>query len=298
MKKLLIFLIIFLQIVILLSFTACGKDKYSYLIKPKLANVILIYGQSNASGCTRLEYLKENDLDIYNKFEEGVKNVLTNHYCDDRNVSTYFKPTKIGMGTTTDTFGSEIGIANEFSTCKENTYIIKWSVGGSNLRWEWLNGNGERGNYYKSAVEFTKNQLNYLKRKGVKIRVLGAFWMQGESDSFEEYACYEQNTYNLISYLREDLTELIDSELNFVDAYISTKTGWTHSNEINQAKTNVANRLPNVYVIKTNGEDENSIDLEVNFEPKNEPDRAHYDSMSMILLGKTVAKTLKEINDI
>lgn len=298
MKKTLKFITIIIQIILLLTFSACGKDKYSYLIKPKLANVILIYGQSNASGCTRLEYLKQNDLELYNKFENGIKNVLTNHYCDNHNVSTYFKPTKIGMGTTTDVFGSEIGIANEFSSRKENTYIIKWSVGGSNLQGEWLNGNGERGYYYKSAIEFTKNQLKYLKRKGVKIRVLGAFWMQGESDSFTDYEFYEQNTYNLISYLREDLSDYLNSNLNFVDAYISTKTGWTHANEINKAKTNVSNRLPNVYIIKTNGEDENAIDLDVKNEPIENPDMAHYDSTSMLLLGKTVAKKLIEINNI
>lgn len=288
MKKLLTF---FLPI-ISLSLVGC-KNEYKHLMNMGDANVILIFGQSNASGNSPWEYLETKNNEVYNTFKAGTDNVLVS-WNVVHNKNKYFEPCRFGMADHTAFFGPEIGIADVFRKESTTTYIIKYALGGSNLNEQWLNKNAERGDLYNSSIDWVNKKIKYLKRNNVTPHIKGIFWMQGESDSFEgSYDKYENNLRHLINYYREDLKPYYDETLPFVDAYISNKTVWWQADEINRQKQVVADSDPNNYVIKTNGEDANALDLNVKSASSEGDDGAHYDSVSEVLLGQTIAEIIR-----
>lgn len=294
MKKLFL-----LSAVSILLLPGCNKskDKYQNLIVPGKANVILITGQSNASGNSPWKYLETKNPEIFNKFNKGINNVLTNYYVHSSNNINCFEPTKFGMADSKDFFGPEIGIADVFSDENEVTYIIKFAIGGSVLDNEWLDSNGGKGKYYNDSINWFKNKLGYLETKGVQPNIIGQFWMQGEGDSHSGLEIkYENNLKSLISYYRNDLKDYYENNYTFVDAYISTKTGWPLPNDVNACKQRVADDDPFVYCIKTNGEDETAIDLDLKFHVGEGEDQAHYGCESELLLGQTVGRILKTQN--
>ena len=292
MKKLLILSSV--SILLLSGCIATHDDQYKHLIRPGKANVVLITGQSNASGNSPWEYLLNKNPDIYNKFKDGVNNVLTSHYVQDERNYEYFEPTRFGLADHDSFFGPEIGIADVFSETNEITYIIKFAVGGTVLDNQWLNGNGKRGRLYNDSINWFRKRLNYLIDNGVEPNIVGQFWMQGEGDSINEIGIkYASNLQNMISYYREDLKDYYQDHYTFVDAYISTKTVWPNPALINQQKQIVADADPNVFCIKTNGEDESAINLDVKYFTGEGDDAAHYNSQSEILLGQRAAQIIK-----
>ena len=293
MKKILL-----LSSISILLLSSCGtakEDKYRDLIRPGKANVILVTGQSNASGNSPWEYLQSKNPTIYNKFKEGVTNVLTSHYVQDGRRNEYFEPTRFGLADHDSFFGPEIGIADVFSEANGFTYIIKFAVGGTRLYNDWLDSYGQRGRLYNNSVDWFKKRLEYLKSRGVEPNIVGQFWMQGEGDSTDEWgAVYAQNLKNMISFYRNDLKDYYNDHYTFVDAYISTKTVWPNPKLVNQQKQMVADSDPNVYCIKTNGEDETAINLDVKCHSGEGDDMAHYDSRSEVLLGQRAGQIIRE----
>lgn len=288
------FKILLLFPVVLLTTGCKPRDKYKKLIKPGFANVILIIGQSNASGNSPYEYLKETNPDVYERYKNGYEKILTSYYVHSSNNISYYEPTRFGMADSIKYFGPEIGIAEAFSSIEENTYIIKYAIGATILHYDWLNGNLERGKIYNDSIDWFKEKLEYLKSKKVEPKIKGMFWMQGEGDSREDIGpYYEQNTKNLISFYREDLKDYYENSFKFVDAYISTKTLWQRADLVNSAKQNIADNDPNVYCIKTNGEDKDSINLDIKSHSNQGDDMAHYDAQSQLLLGFTAGNIIK-----
>ncbi|MCQ2801999.1 MAG: sialate O-acetylesterase [Bacilli bacterium] len=283
--------------IVLLLLSSCGQkeDKYKHLIKPGKANIVLITGQSNASGNSPWSYLENKKPEVFNKYKNGFDGILTNYYVHDSNNIDFFEPTRFGMADSKSFFGPEIGIVDTLSSLNETTYIIKFAIGGSRLDNEWLNSNGKKGRYYNDSISWFKDKLEYLKSHGVEPNIIGQFWMQGEGDSIDPFKIkYESNLKALINFYRDDLKDYYVDHYKFIDAYISTKTIWPDPYTVNKAKQNVADSDPYVYVIKTNGEDENSIDLNIKKASNEGDDAAHYDSISEFLLGQAVGKILSK----
>lgn len=291
MKKLLVF-----SIIPTMLLSACApKDEYKHLLKKGKANIILITGQSNASGNSPCEFLESKTPDVYTMYKNGNEKILTNYYVHSSNHIDYFEPTRFGMADAKNYFGPEIGIADVFNNVDETTYIIKFAIGGSTLDNEWLDTNGNRGRYYNDSINWFKEKLEYLKSNGVEPNIVGQFWMQGEGDSHSGLEIkYESNERNLIKYYREDLKDYYNDHFLFVDAYISTKTSWPLPNEVNKGKQNIADSDPYVYCIKTNGEDESALDLNLKSQSNEGNDWAHYDSISQLKLGQRVGQIIKE----
>ena len=281
----------------LLSFYLFGCNE-SY--KPKSLNpntkyedVYLIMGQSNASGVSYHSYLESKSPGIYAKYSFGSDKVKISYDCDDR-IEKNFVPVKFGFGNNTNCFGPEIGISEVFSYKEETSYIIKATWSGSCLRTEYVNEDGNKQKFYKRFVPFIKKQLKQLEKEGKHPRVRGLFWMQGESDSFcdEEEKYYDAEKL-FINYLRHDLNEWIYEYFNFVDAYIYDHgLCWKDPKIINAAKQKLSEEDEHFYCIKTNGEDETAINLYLKCETNETDDLAHYDSLSMLLLGKTAGEYL------
>lgn len=292
-------------LVLLCASVLCGCNTHKDVDNPvgKLSedgtyytNVILLYGQSNATGCAQWKYLQTTDMDNYERYLQGFPMCQTSFVCESHHANGVFEATRFGMGASESHFGPEFGIADVFNSqfSDRKTYIIKWTYGGSNLNSQWLtNITSKRGGFYDKAMEFTLQQLQLLRDAGLSPRIIGVCWMQGESDCCPgDRDKYYDNETKFINYLRNDLTEYYVGTLNFVDAFISTKTVWQLPEVVNSAKQRIADEDSHVAVIHTNGEDATALDLFVNAEPTDNPDLAHYDSASMIALGHAFAQEL------
>lgn len=280
----------FLLLLPLLCLTAC-----SYGVDPNKTfdNVYLIMGQSNASGCCKASFLETKDPETYAKYKNGFNNVEITYDVDDH-VNQSYVPVHFGIANTLEFFGPEIGISDVLSTVNEKSYIIKASWSGSSLQADYVNKDGDTFKLYDRFVPFIKKQLKKLQKEGKNPRVRGLFWMQGESDSWEGLCDnYGPALEWFVKKMREELNNYVYEYMNFVDAYISTKTIWTFSEKVNAAKQNFSNVALHNYCFKTNGEDENAIDLGIKAQTGEDPnDWAHYDSTSMVALGREAGKYL------
>lgn len=250
-------------------------------------------GQSNASGVSPFSYIESYEPDLYQRYMQGNDKVLITFDVDGRMEKNYV-PTKFGQGCNENYFGPEIGIAEVLSQKQDLSYVIKASWGGTCLMTEYVSETGEKLHLYTHYIEFITNQLKKLEAEGKNPRLRGMFWMQGESDSFLDYKnkYYVAEQY-FLDYIRHDLNDWIYEYFNFVDAYIFTRgMCWVDPDIINACKDRVCATNDHCYCIKTNGEDETAIKLYLKCETGEEDDLAHYDSRSMLLLGKTAGEYL------
>ena len=215
MKKL---IALFIFIVFSICLTACkSKDnlnaKQVFSVEDTLdevdnttAKVILLYGQSNATGVSLNQYLSVNDPDTYSKASNGY-NILINYITENGGNSSNdrFVNVKLGQGANSSYFGPEIGIADYLTSHNndENVFLIKYSWGGSILYNQWFDSKHNRGELYNASLNFTITSLNYLKSKGYNVEIEAICWMQGESDSLKKKQAkdYYNNTVKLIDEL-------------------------------------------------------------------------------------------------
>ncbi len=248
--------------------------------------VILLLGQSNATGCALNSYLETNvGNEKYKTYQNGFSNVLIN-YCTDNHTNTSngeFVPVAVGCGANDEFFGPELGIAEKLSQKYQNEMIVilKYTYSGSCLKTQWLN-NGKRGSLYNACIAFTSKYMNTLLEHDYDAKIGAICWMQGESDAHGKTANeYYDNQKFFISSLRDDLSSYAnDDGIYFIDAGIEDISLWKKYEVINDAKARIAQSSPlNLYF--------STIDagLTTANEPKEEPDLAHYDSMSELTLG-------------
>ena len=296
MKKILIFLFL---LMILIFVSSCGNNKKLGAITNFNVNdtstdgnnehvrVILLYGQSNATGCSVSQYLQEKNPNIYEKASIGIDNVYINYICENGSNSSNgeFVLCSLGQGATKNNFGPEVGIGLTYQEAGLKCFIIKYSWGGSILNNQWMNGVYKRGELYEAALNFTTSSLDYLLDKGYDYQIDGICWMQGESDANTKLCKrYYTNTKKFVKYLREDLASY-QTTIDFIDAGISDSSYWKEYQKINEAKLKYSNESEHNYYIDTI-----EAGLHYDCEPVNGPDLAHYDSESEILLGKLFAK--------
>ncbi len=258
------------------------------------AKVVLLYGQSNATGCAINAYLNQKSPSDYAEAEAGYANVLINFITENGNNSSggYFVPTTLGQGASKDHFGPEVGIASDLSARfpNETVFIIKYSWGGSVLANQWLDGNGERGELYAAALNFTKTSLDFLRGQGYLPEIAAVCWMQGESDAVDKGTAkeYYRNTKNFVSDLRKDLKDYSSTPFLFLDAGIAEIDVWKHFEIVNQAKARFAKTDDNNIYFSTT-----ALGLTTDQEPEGSPDIAHYDAQSALILGKEFAKYIR-----
>lgn len=263
--------------------------------------VVLLCGQSNASGVSRVEYLKKHvSEEDFVRYTSGYKNVMINFFNDNgQNTSGgAFEYLSANAGWTDKEkfYGPELGMADVLSRRfpDETVFIVKYAWGGSNLHTQWLSpsSEGNTGELYKAFVNFTKSCLDYLKKKNYDPKVYAMCWMQGESDAFGTHAePYGKRSKNLIRDVRAEFSGYAsDKGIYFVDAGISDSKFWAEYKKINEQKErNAAETEKYIYL------DTIAAGLEYKNEPKEEPDLAHYDSMGMIKLGEMFGDKVAEI---
>lgn len=263
--------------------------------------VVLLAGQSNASGASLVEYLSIKETsEKFLRYSSGYEKVYINYFNENglNSSSGEFVPVTLSQGFVEGYFGPEVGLADTLSANypDEQIFIIKYAWGGTNLYNQWLSpsSEGETGELYSAFTSYVKASMDYLLYKNYEAEIVAMCWMQGESDSFDDNCLsYGQNTLNLVSDIRNDLSGyLIDNGMLFVDAGISDSTYWKNYQVINQAKFDHANLLEtNVYI------DTIANGLTITEEPEGNPDLAHYDSLSEIKLGNLFAEAIIDYLD-
>jgi hypothetical protein len=279
----------------------CNKYKITFELNDTLADgngkkakVILLGGQSNASGCSLVEYLEKNvSPEKFAEYQSGYNNVYIN-YLSGSNTSKAFVKCATLQGELAGGFGPELGLAEKLNEMYPNElfFIIKCAWGGTNLYEEWLSpsSSGKTGKLYKQFIAFVSQSLEYLQSKNYDIEVEGMCWMQGESDSLDRETAieYESNLSNFINDIRDKFKGYSSSNgIAFIDAKIAASFFWTHYELVNQSKANVENLSPLNVLIDTISEG-----LTVTEEPQPTPDIAHYDSLSEIKLGNLFAEKI------
>lgn len=251
--------------------------------------VILLLGQSNATGASIVEYLKNNvDSEEYEHYRKGFSSVLINYCLDDHNATSNgeFRAVDLTCGAANGFFGPEVGMADVLSSAfpDEKIIILKYTMSGYTLHYHWLS-NGERGAIYNAFLRFAETYMSYLIEKNYDARIGAICWMQGESDTTEFKAKhYYDNQTSFVSYLRSDLEKYAeDGGIYFIDAGISNSPYCEPAYpQINDAKKLFSVQSPmNIYF--------STIDLgfTVHKEPEGNPDWGHYDSVSELKLGRT-----------
>ena len=257
------------------------------------ATVVLLGGQSNASGCSLDEYLKRNvSSEKYAEYQSGYDNVYIN-FLSGANRSHGFVKCATLQGEPAGTFGPELGLAEKLHEMypDETFYIIKCAWGGTNLYEQWLSPSsfGRTGKLYKQFVAYVETSLEYLTSKNYDVNIAGMCWMQGESDAFSLDASmdYEEHLDNFIEDIREKFSKYAAEDgIAFVDAYIAANPAyWVYYENVNKGKQEVA-ELSHLNVVV----DTITADLTCSQEPEKNPDLAHYDSLSEIKLGHLFAE--------
>jgi len=265
------------------------------------ATVILLGGQSNASGVAQSDYLRQKvSAEQYAEYEAGYDNVYIHYYVSGTNASEGFVKCAANQGEAGGFFGPELGMAQTLHETRpdELFFIIKCTWSGTNLYDQWLSptSRGKTGELYRSFVRYVEASLKYLESKHYDVAIEGMCWMQGESDAFsvENATDYEVHLRNLIGDLRKKFSNYAaEGGIAFVDAYIAANPAyWVYYELVNRSKQAVADASPLNVVIDTV-----SHGLTCSEEPEDEPDLAHYDSLSEIKLGNLFAGELVKFFD-
>ncbi len=279
---------------------AYKKDRVDFVLNDTLpdgegqkARVILLGGQSNASGCSRDDYLKKNvSEEKYAEYENGYNNIYINYYVSGWNDSRGFVKCAARQGELNGYFGPELGMAERLAELypDEKIFIIKCAWGGTNLFEQWLSpsSKGKTGALYKQFTDYVNKSMKYLISKNYDVEIEAMCWMQGESDSFstEHATGYAEHLTNFIADIRKEFNRYAsDDGIAFVDAYIADNpVYWVYCDLVNESKRTVAAESPMNVLIDTV-----AAGLKCSEEPEDTPDNAHYDSMSQIKLGRMFA---------
>ena len=285
-----------------LSCVLCGCNKTKFTVKDTLPDgnnqkvrVILLGGQSNASGCSRDDCLRQKvSPEQYAKYEAGFDNIYIN-YLAGKKQSDEFVKCSVRQGEGDGCFGPELGMADKLSELypNEKFFIIKCAWGGTDLFEQWLSpsSEGKTGELYENFIRFTRTSLKYLRSKNYEVEIEGMCWMQGESDSFsvENATNYETHLRNFILDMRKDLKRYqAEDGIAFVDAYIADNPMyWVSCDLVNASKVNVLATTPMTALVDTI-----TAGLSCAEEPEDKPDVAHYDSLSQLKLGNLFIQEL------
>ena len=262
----------------------------------KKATVILLAGQSNASGCSLDEYLQKNvSPEKYAEYEAGYDNVYINYFASGNNQSDGFVKCSVRQGEEGTSFGPELGLAEKLNEMYPDRtfFIVKYAWCATDLFDRWLSpsSEGNTGDLYKHFVKYVKLSIKYLISKNYDVEIEGMCWMQGESDSFsvEHGINYEIHLSNFIKDLRKEFSRYSASDgIAFIDAMIADNPMyWVYCDLVNESKRRVADSSPMNVLIDT----QHLITTE---EPVEKPDIPHYDSLSQLELGYMFAEELSK----
>ena len=285
-----------------ISLSGCGgNENTSTNVEPTPVDVVIISGQSNGVGCTHSNCISRSIGHAkYQEYMAGYNGIQIAYDCWTKDEGPLFYPQNtskdnnfvkvmLGQGNSLATFGPEIGIAERMHEKYDGKlFLIKYACGASNLKDDWAQ---RESPMYGRFVSYIKLQMKNLEEKGYIPTIKAFCWMQGEGDSYPGYYQeYKDNLRGFVSNLREDLKSLSgNKDFPFIDAGINNSPMWQYYKEVNQAKLEFSEESENNFYIDTI-----AAGMHTNEEPFGEPDLAHYDSPSQVLLGNLFAEQFEQ----
>ena len=274
------------------------------IIAPARGAVIPIFvvaGQSNATG------YDSNAGQLPALWQASQPNVLYAGEQDNavnwNNLTAPTEPSSFGrIFQNLAGFGPELSLGKTISDGLPGTPtvgIVKYSQNGANLANGFDNFNAgwaptpvdpfTQANIYTYMKNRVNTSLTVLpqQKPGVTGKVSAFFWMQGEADAAQgrTTAQYQQDLINFIAQVRIDFN---DPKLPFIFGLINNadvvETGsgpievsGAGSAAIRRAQVNVANLIPNAFLVNTDGFERMSNDI------------IHFDSVGELQLGTAFA---------
>lgn len=230
-----------------------GSEKGS----EKTIDIILVAGQSNATGTTKV-----NATAAYAILPElentGYPSVLTAGVLRSTDASATagyirrnldWQATRLGMGKFASYMGPEVGMAKELSMFYEGigktAGILKYGHGGTSLLNDTSESNqygnwvppsyaekkgyayeGATGGLYREFLQVVEEKLKSLESLGyTDFNILGLYWMQGEQDR-KSANDYKEAFLCLVEDLRSDLSEVVRSVTGGDDKGVSELPIW------------------------------------------------------------------------
>ncbi|MGI9471668.1 MAG: sialate O-acetylesterase [Rubripirellula sp.] len=133
--------------------------------------------------------------------------------------------------------------------------IIKIAAGGTHLGGDWNPRDPSGFEMYPLALSWVRDALSDLQRQGIRYRLEGFMWHQGENDMFDDNyrANYGKNLQQFVKHWRRDLDA---PDLRFYLGELCTKTIWgmdlrPRMHEISVGQKQVAANDPNVEYVPT-----------------------------------------------
>lgn len=178
----------FLLFFLLLTLGAAGRT----------IDVILIAGQSNATGQGRVQNLPQGFI-----VDTSVKIFHSQYLNSGSQPLTWL--TLRPAAESPDRFGVELslGTALHRAWADRELVLVKHGLSGSNLHHQWNPGNrtGQpQGEEYRKFTETVRAALAYLRERGHTPILRAIVWQQGEADA--RFDAGDQNTQNYASNLR------------------------------------------------------------------------------------------------
>jgi len=210
--------LLFLVLGLLLPGSLVNADEDSTTVR-----VFIFAGQSNMVGSDS----KVKDIERFPPFsgQDQPQQGVRFSYCIGRedklesNGWTALQPVD-------NVVGPELSFAREVTRhVKTPIAIIKIAAGGTHLGGDWNPDEPSGFKLYPLALERIRSSLALLDQQGVKYRIEGFIWHQGENDMFEaDYmANYGRNLKNFLACWRRDLQT---PDLRFYIGELCTKTIW------------------------------------------------------------------------
>ena len=185
--------------------------------------VFIFAGQSNMVGSDS----KVKDIKRFPPFEglEAPQSKVLFSYCIGRQ-NKIRSNGWVALQHVNNVVGPELSFARKVTQhIKAPIAIIKCAAGGTHLGGDWNPDDPIGFKMYPLTLDLIKSSLADLDKRGIKYRMEGFMWHQGENDMFEKdyMPNYGGNLKNFLSKWRRDLGA---SKLKFYIGELCTKTIW------------------------------------------------------------------------
>ena len=185
--------------------------------------VFIFAGQSNMVGSDS----KVKDIKRFPPFEglEAPQRKVLFSYCIGRQ-NKIRSNGWVALQHVNNVVGPELSFARKVTQhIKAPIAIIKCAAGGTHLGGDWNPDEPIGFKMYPLTLNLIKSSLADLDKRGIKYRMEGFMWHQGENDMFEKdyMPIYGGNLKNFLSKWRRDLGA---SKLKFYIGELCTKTIW------------------------------------------------------------------------
>lgn len=205
----------------------------------KVLRVFIFAGQSNMVGADS----KAEDVDQFPPFR-GLANgnpSVRFSYCIGREEKAQ-SDGWVDLQPVNGMVGPELSFSRWVgSRVDDPIAIIKIAAGGTTLETDWNPESPGGFKLYPLALQTVRSSLEALEKKGIRYRLEGFMWHQGENDMFSDSgkANYAKNLARFMARWREDLDA---PQLRFYIGELCTNTVWGMDHRANMHAIELAQR--------------------------------------------------------